>query len=239
MLIRQGDARPLAADRNLACSLALAAGALNTVGFYKIGIYSSHMTGAVSTLADRLALGDLAGALVCLGLVVCFVLGAAASTLLANEGQRRGLAGIHALSIMAEAVLLAGLAAADAWAPQLWGGLGFVLGMSALMGLQNAVVTRISNARIRTTHVTGMVTDIGIELGNLLDIALRRRRRAEAAVNLEKLGLHGATVAAFLLGGVGGVFAYRALGAGMLLLVAVGLAGVAVPGVMAGRRVVG
>jgi len=239
MLIRQGDARPLAADRSLACSLALAAGALNTVGFYKIGIYSSHMTGAVSTLADRVALGDWAGAVVCLGLVAGFVLGAAASTLLANEGQRRGLAGIHALSIMAEAVLLTGLAAVDAWAPPPWGGLGFVFGMSALMGLQNAVVTRISNARIRTTHVTGMVTDIGIELGNLLDIALRRRRRSEAAVNLEKLGLHVPTVAAFLLGGIGGVFAYREIGAGMLLLVAMGLAGLALPGVLAARRSAG
>ncbi|SDB47531.1 YoaK family protein [Belnapia rosea] len=236
MLVRQGDARNLQADRNLACTLALVAGALNTVGFYKIGIYSSHMTGAVSTLADRLALGDWTGAMICLGLVASFVAGAAASTLLANEGQRRGLAGIHALSIMAEAVLLCGLAAADAWAPQLWGGLGFVLGMSALMGLQNAVVTRISNARIRTTHVTGMVTDIGIELGNLLDIALRRRRRAEAAVNLEKLGLHLPTVLAFLLGGLLGVFAYREIGAGMLLAVALGLAGLALPGILATRR---
>ena len=167
------------------------------------------------------------------------MLGAAASTLLANEGQRRALAGIHALSIMAEAVLLAGLAAADAWAPQLWGGLGFVLGMSALMGLQNAVVTRISNARIGTTHVTEMVTDIGTELGNLLDIALRRRRRAVTAVNLEKLGVHGTMVGAFLLGGVGGVFAYREIGAGMLLLVAVSLAGLALPGILATRRVRG
>jgi uncharacterized membrane protein YoaK (UPF0700 family) len=32
-----------------------------------------------------------------------------------------------------------------------------------LMGLQNAVVTRISNARVRTTHVSGTATDIGIE----------------------------------------------------------------------------
>ncbi|WP_328702730.1 YoaK family protein [Belnapia mucosa] len=201
-----------------------------------MGLYSSHMTGAVSTMADRLALGDAVGALVCLGLVAAFIAGAALSTLLANEGLRRGLAGIHALSILAEAVLLAGLAAADAWAPGFGGGFGFVLGMSALMGLQNAVVTRISNARIRTTHVTGMVTDIGIELGNLLDIALRRRRQSETAANLEKLGLHVPTVLAFFLGGVLGVFAYRAIGSGMLLAVALGLAALALPGILATRR---
>jgi len=37
-----------------------------------------------------------------------------------------------------------------------------------IMGLQNAVVTEISNAEIRTTHMTGNVTDLGIELGRLL-----------------------------------------------------------------------
>ena len=37
-----------------------------------------------------------------------------------------------------------------------------------IMGLQNATVTKISGARIRTTHVTGMVTDVGIELGKLV-----------------------------------------------------------------------
>ncbi len=36
-----------------------------------------------------------------------------------------------------------------------------------IMGLQNAVITKLSHAEIRTTHVTGVVTDIGIELGKL------------------------------------------------------------------------
>lgn len=236
MLVRQGDARSHEADRSLACSLAAVAGALNAVGFYKVGLYSSHMTGAVSTLADRVALGDLAGALTFLCVLTCFVAGAMVSTLLANEGHRRGLAGIHALSILAEAALLALLAAADASLPEVHQGAVFVFGMSFLMGLQNAVVTRISNARIRTTHVTGMVTDIGIEFGNLLDIALRRRRQSEARANLDKLRLHLPTVASFLAGGVLGVFAYRALGPLMLLAVSAMLAGLALPGILAGRR---
>jgi hypothetical protein len=36
------------------------------------------------------------------------------------------------------------------------------------MGLPNAVITKISKGEIRTTHVTGIVTDIGVELGTLL-----------------------------------------------------------------------
>jgi hypothetical protein len=76
----------------------------------------------------------------------------------------------------------------------------------------------------------------GIELGNLLDIALRRRRRSEAGVNLEKIGLHVPTVACFLAGGIAGVFAYRALGPFMLLAISVALAGLALSGVLATRR---
>ena len=37
-----------------------------------------------------------------------------------------------------------------------------------IMGLQNAVITKISNAEIRTTHITGLVTDLGIEIGKML-----------------------------------------------------------------------
>ncbi len=236
MLVSQGEARNHAADRRLACWLASVAGALNAVGFYKVGLYSSHMTGAVSTMADRLALGEFAGVLTLAGVLACFVGGAALSTLLANEGHRRGLAGIYALSILAEAVLLALLAAADAWLPEVHHGPAFVFGLSFLMGLQNAIVTRISNARIRTTHITGMVTDIGIELGNLLDIALRRRRRTETQANLEKLSLHLPTVGCFLAGGTAGILAYQAIGAPMLMTVSALLAALAMPGVLATRR---
>ncbi len=66
------------------------------------------------------------------------------------------------------------------------------------MGLQNAVVTRISDARVRTTHVSGMATDIGIELGIAFDILRGRDRETDAAHNRSKLRLHLYTIAAFL-----------------------------------------
>ncbi|MGO8462711.1 DUF1275 family protein, partial [Rhizobium ruizarguesonis] len=49
-----------------------------------------------------------------------------------------------------------------------------VPGLAFLMGLQNAVVKRISDARVRTTHVSGMATDLGIELGIAFDILCGR-----------------------------------------------------------------
>jgi uncharacterized membrane protein YoaK (UPF0700 family) len=226
MLTRLGEARDNNADRHLAWSLAAIAGALNAAGFYADDLYSSNMTGNVSALANHLAVADLAVASPYFALVATFISGAAVSALLINAGRRRKIAGIFAFSILAEALLLALLACADFW---LTGGARTALlayGLSFLMGLQNAVVTRISNARVRTTHVTGMVTDIGIELGNLIDLKLSRRRGDIEThdYNAEKLRLHGYTVLSFLGGGVVGVVAYRNIstfflfGAALLLL---------------------
>ena len=235
MLIQSGDTRDGGADRRLAWSLAGIAGALNAAGFYAVGVFSSNMTGNVSSLADHLALADLAAAAPYLGLVATFVSGAAVSAVLINAGRRRRMAHIYALSILAEAVLLTGLASADLWLTGAGRAALLAYGLSFLMGLQNAVVTRISNARVRTTHVTGMVTDIGIELGNLLDLAWRRRpgvRDAEAEYNADKLLLHGVTVLSFLGGGISGVLAYLRLGPLFLFGAAFLLFLLALPGVV-------
>ncbi|WP_448207392.1 YoaK family protein [Azospirillum sp. sgz302134] len=228
MLIRQGEHRGTAADRNLAWSLAGIAGAINAAGFYAAGLYSSHMTGTVSTMADHLAVGNVGMFGVALAIVATFVAGAMVSTLLINAGHRRGLSAIYAYSVFLEALLLAGLGAADVWLHELRGP-ALVMGLSFLMGLQNAVVTRISNARVRTTHVTGMITDIGIELGNLLDSLAHRTDREQIQGTVEKLKMHAPTVLSFFAGGVLGVLGYRMGGALLFVSLAVILAGVAAP----------
>jgi uncharacterized membrane protein YoaK (UPF0700 family) len=83
------------------------------------------------------------------------------------------------------------------------------------MGIQNAATTRISNARVRTTHVSGMATDIGLGLAGLLGAGTRD---AEATARLK---LYGGAMAAFIFGGILGVAAYLATGG--LLFVGMGL----------------
>jgi uncharacterized membrane protein YoaK (UPF0700 family) len=236
MLLQHGNARSLKADRRLACSLAGVAGALNTAGFYAVGLYSANMSGNVSGLADHLGVGDLATAGVYVALVGIFISGATTSTLLMNAGRRRGVAEIYAVSILVEAVLLIALGCADLLLPRVTRGLVLVLGLSFLMGLQNAVVTRISNARIRTTHVTGMITDIGIELGNLLDFGFRGGTGKRRNVNAENLRLHAQTVASFLGGGIIGVIAFRAFGVLHLFGAAAFLLALALHGILTGRN---
>ena len=130
---------------------------------------------------------------------------AAVSTLVIGMGKRRGYPGIYALVILLEAVLLACLEGVALWLQPRLGIPALVLGLAFLMGLQNAVVTRISDARVRTTHVSGMATDIGIELALLLDGWRGRTAGGEGESVRGRLRLHLETICSFFVGGVVGV----------------------------------
>ncbi len=235
MLVREGKARTHEADRGLACSLAFVAGCLNAAGFYAFGFFSGNMTGNTSALADHVALGELSLAARYFALVVLFILGATASTLLINLGRRRGLGSVYLLSVLTEATLLTLLGGVAMIVDITWRGELMVFGLSFLMGLQNALVTRISDARVRTTHVTGMVTDIGIELANLLSSWAGVAGERADPTDRRKLALHVQTVIAFLVGGVIGVLAYRHVGPMLLFAMAAVLLALVTPGLVAPR----
>jgi uncharacterized membrane protein YoaK (UPF0700 family) len=237
MLHQQGEERSNDVDQQLACVLAAIAGALNTAAFQAVGFFSANMTGNVSSLSDRIALGKAGSGGFFLGIVLTFISGALISTLLVNAGRRRGVRSIYAFSVLTEGLLLAGLGFVDLRLTPEHRGPVLILGLSFLMGLQNAIVTRISNARVRTTHVSGMATDIGIELGMLLDIALGRESSEATSAYRAKLRLHGTTLLAFLLGGVLGALIYQAMGGVILLVVAAVLCAIALFGIHRGRAV--
>ena len=221
MLISQGAARSDRVNLKLACLLASIAGALNAAAFYAVGFFSANMTGNVSSLSDHLATGQwLVGAFY-LAIVLAFVVGATVSSILVNAGRRRGIHGIYAYSILLEAVLLLPLGLADVWLTAPWRSSLIVLGLAFLMGLQNATVTRISDARVRTTHVSGMATDIGIELGVALDALRGKDNGLSLSDNLSRLRLHVLTITAFLAGGVAGVAVYRTIGGHLLEICAI------------------
>lgn len=236
MLVQRNELRTHKVDRRLATSLAGVAGALNAAAFHAVGFFSANMTGNISALSDKLASGGFGLALFLLGVVMAFVVGSGVSTLLTNAGNRRGIAAIYAYTILLEAIMLIGIGVLDLAIEGQARVAVLVTGLSFLMGLQNAIVTRISNARVRTTHVSGMLTDIGIELAMLLDSARGREPSAMEVETRDRLRLHGQTVAAFAMGGLAGVFAYRALGGIMLMATALFLVSIAAPAVFRARQ---
>ena len=72
------------------------------------------------------------------------------------------------------------------------------------MGLQNSFVTKISNAVVRTTHLTGLFTDLGIDL-SLLFFPKSDTIKAKLKSNI-KLRIY--IILFFFAGGLMGGFFY-------------------------------
>lgn len=221
MLISTENLRSNSADTKLACTLAAVAGALNTAAFEIVGFFSANMTGNVSSLSDHLAKANLAPGIFFFEIVCIFIAGSAVSTFMINAGRRRNMRAVYAVNIICEGIGLVVLGMVEIWLKPVSAGVVLILSLSFLMGLQNAVVTRISNARVRTTHISGTSTDIGIELAMLFDVVRRKESPKDAPLYLERLRLHASTLGAFLLGGVAGIWLFHLLGYGFLIFVGI------------------
>jgi uncharacterized membrane protein YoaK (UPF0700 family) len=230
MLIRVGDERTANIDLALAGLLSSVAGALNAVGFLIAGSFTANMTGNISAFADTLADGAVLISLSFAGLVIAFIFGAAMAALAIQAGERKKIRSIYALAIAAEAVVLLLLSAALVLAPLGMHETFLVVILSFVMGLQNAVTTMISRARVRTTHVSGMATDIGIELAALVGGDTARQDA------LPKLSLHSLTLACFAVGGVCGALLFGFVGYWLFVIAAAILLLIAAPEALRAHR---
>lgn len=212
----------------LALLLASVAGSVNAISFFQLGTHTSHMTGNLANVGEYLASGKWNMALTAGELVLCFLLGAISATVLIDVARHRRR-GRHATALLVEAITLAAVGYWSAKHPQaneptvLWG-------MSFAMGLQNALVTRVSGAVVRTTHMTGVVTDIGIQFVQMMawvrDGARGRGlgglvwmiRRLPTAEQFERTRLHLGLATAFLLGCTGGPLLFFSYGAAAMAM---------------------
>ena len=197
----------------LGVTLSFVAGATNAGGFLAVGQYTSHMTGVLSSVADSLVLGQATLALAGLAALLAFTFGAMTTAWMVNWGLRRQLQSAYGRPLLLEAALLLvfGLfgTGIDFFAP-LFVPLT-VLVLCFIMGLQNAVITKISHSEIRTTHITGLLTDLGIELGKLLYIN-RLTRQPLVEGNRRKIRLHLSLITSFFVGGVMGALGFKHIG---------------------------
>lgn len=176
--------------------LAGIAGSVNAIallGFNHQGV--SHLTGSSTQLGVELAHGRVSEAVHLAAIVLSFVIGATASGFaIGNEslklGRRYSVAlGAEALLLMLAMYFLNG-----------GSNVGQYLA-SAACGLQNAMASTYSGAVIRTTHVTGLFTDLGITMGLWLRGQPADRRR---------IALYLILIGGFVLGGLLGAIGFAA-----------------------------
>jgi uncharacterized membrane protein YoaK (UPF0700 family) len=205
-----GSKRTDSANRHLARYLAFVAGAANAGGFLAVRQYTSHMTGIVSTMADNFAVGSLSPVLNGVAAILSFLLGAFLTTVLVRWARSRALESEYALPLIVEATLLVLFGVTG----RVFAGervLGTVMLLCFTMGLQNAIITKLSNSVIRTTHLTGMFTDIGIALGRIVSF---RSMETDSPIQpeLRRLRLLTSLIVLFFVGGVIGALGFKHVG---------------------------
>ncbi len=184
--------------------LALAAGSINIVMLESLlhQAVTNH-TGNTSTMMIALAQGHFVMALHLFLVVFTYLAGSVLSGFIIRDshltlGRRYG----YSLVIETAAIL-------GAW--RVFGSSPFSgqLLLSGASGLQNALATTYSGAVIRTTHLTGIYTDIGVLLGN---------RLAGIPMPPRKLKLLVTIVAGFLAGGLIGALLFSVIGVAVLAI---------------------
>ncbi len=179
-------------------SLACIAGMVNVVGYLGFEHQAvTHLTGTTSLLGAAITHGETRTIWHLLGVLLAFVTGATVSGLIIQDstlqlGRRYGVVLAIEAGLLASAVPLFES-----------GHIAGALLAAAACGLQNAMASTYSGSLIRTSHVTGLFTDIGIALGHSLrGMQIPRRRVALCLL----------VISAFLLGGIVGAWMFSFLG---------------------------
>lgn len=187
--------------------LAFIAGQVNAVGYLGFRHESiSNMTGNNSLLGIAIGQADAGEALHWALAIAAFVLGNMLSGMIVQESTLK-LGRRYGVALTLESLLLFAAVPLLDWHESL----GLYLA-SVAMGLQNGMVSAYSGAIIRTTHVTGIFTDMGIYFGHMLRGLPVDRLRLRVCVLVSST---------FMLGGAAGALLFQWLQQGSLLIPAV------------------
>ena len=176
MFRHQGKTRTLSHNLRIASLLSFVAGIVNVAGFLSVHRLTTNVTGHFAFFVEE-ALGlRLEAAFIFLVYIFAFFFGSFLSNLLVEVTSRKSERYMFFAPIILEITVITfvglfGLQLALKH-PNL-----IACSLLFAMGLQNSLVTTISNATVRTTHLTGLFTDLGIELSQLFSYSQAKQRQ--------------------------------------------------------------
>jgi len=195
-------------------TMAFQAGAINTGGFLSCRRFVSHMSGYGTLIGTEVAKSNFSQMLLFISIPTFFILGTMISASLVDRRiqlRRRPMYPqvMFSIFILTSVVLVAGLQG-------FFGGFGaeitpheyLLLGALCIAcGLQNATVTSVFGAVIRTTHLTGLTTDLGIGLVRVVT-RCHSKHANEVRANWMRIGI----ISSFTLGSAFSSYFYLARG---------------------------
>jgi len=173
--------------------LALIAGFVNAIGLLSFEHQSvSHLSGTATLLGTGFLNPSFQNLFHLLGVLLSFIFGASLAGFLLHDSKLK-LGRHYDTALFFEAMFLL----ASLWFLVSGSFYGHFFA-SAACGLQNALATTYSGAVIRTTHVTGIFTDLGIMLGAIARGEMLDKRKAKLFLFIITGFISGGTIGSFL-----------------------------------------
>ena len=215
MFRHRGKSRTWIHNLKLASLLSFVAGIVNVTGFFAVQKLTTNVTGHFAFFADEVVKSNFSAAWVLVTYILSFFGGAFVSNTLVEilSRRRNSIRFAYAVPVTAEILILLSLAFLPLETISRYPNL-VASTLLFSMGLQNALVTYISNSVVRTTHLTGMFTDLGIELSQLFFF----RKQEQRSRLISSIELRFAIISFFFMGCIFGGYIYLYIGIRSLLL---------------------
>lgn len=210
-----GTSRTLIHNIRLASLLSFVAGIVNVSGFFAVQKLTTNVTGHFAFFADEVFKKDYSGALVYMFYILSFLFGAFVSNLLVELIAKKNIRFVYIAPVTLEIIILISVGIL-AHSIIIKNADTIACCLLFAMGLQNALVTSISNSVVRTTHLTGLFTDLGIELSQLFFY----RQKEQSKKLKSSISLRLVIICSFFMGCVAGGYCYFLVGMLSLLFAA-------------------
>lgn len=227
MLIKLKKERTHQEDRRLALWLATSAGLLNAIALGAFGFFPSHMTGNTSQFSSEVSSTDLNDIIFFATIILSFVTGAIIARIIVLWGIMHNVRLIFCQVLFIEGLLLAGVSLNEIYFHTFTTNREIIVFLCGLMGIHNSTSTQLSGGRVRSTHITGTLTDAGISLASVVVAMLRRDYSKDTAAQRSQLTTHLTTLFSFITGGIAGLVLFRWFGFTAMLALGVMLVFVA------------
>jgi len=206
MFRHQGKSRTLAHNIRIASVLSLVAGLVNVTGFLAIKQLTTNVTGHFALFINDVSNFEITKGTVYFLYIFSFLFGSFISSFLIEKYSNNKQLNVFVLPTILESAILISIPILSYFS--ILTSTDFIACLLLFaMGLQNSFVTKISNAIVRTTHLTGLFTDLGIELSQLFFPKTHPNR----AKIYSTIKLRIFIISFFFLGGIIGGFVFTTL----------------------------
>ncbi len=210
MFRHQGKSRTLKHNLRIATILSFVAGIVNITGFLAFSQLTTNVTGHFALFINDITQFQFWKGFLFFLYIFSFLIGSFLSSFLIEKYRESKKINVFLLPTLLEAFILFTIGVLSNFIQPFSADLVICLLLFA-MGVQNSFVTKISNAVVRTTHLTGLFTDLGIDVSQLFFKKYKSQKKLLKA-NI-KLRLY--IITFFFVGGLIGGFFFSKIGLGL------------------------